>query len=168
MCNEHIQGDEWGTYVALERSASPERGMAYRARAPRSRSPRSSLGWGEPTTWRRGTGGRHMNGGRVRDAHRPEPKWMSSTGELIDIERVTISLEGGRWKSTRLGNSLAAYPTASTVREGGHAMPSGLTVPTSLKDRLRLWKEGVRDLVMELCCALHNFRVRLTPWQPLV
>src|SRR6266702_3289932 len=119
MCNEHIQGDEWGTYVALERAASPERGMAYRARAPRSRSPRSSLGWGEPTTWRRGTGGRHMNGGRVRDAHRPEPKCMSSTGELIDIERVTISLEGGRWKSTRLGNSLAAYPTARTGLTGG-------------------------------------------------
>jgi hypothetical protein len=30
-------------------------------------------------------------------------------------------------------------------------------------DRLRLWKEGVCDLVMELCCALYNFRVRLTP-----
>jgi hypothetical protein len=38
----------------------------------------------------------------------------------------------------------------------------------SVKDRLRLWKEGVRDLVMALCCALHNFRVRLTPWQPMV
>src|SRR5215831_2640499 len=37
-----------------------------------------------------------------------------------------------------------------------------------VKDRLRLWKEGVRDLVMELCCALHNFRVRLMPWQPMV
>ncbi len=37
-----------------------------------------------------------------------------------------------------------------------------------VKDRIRLWKEGVRDLVMELCCALHNFRVRLTPWQPMV
>jgi hypothetical protein len=37
-----------------------------------------------------------------------------------------------------------------------------------VKDRLRLWKQGVRDLVMELCCALHNFRVRLTPWQPIV
>jgi hypothetical protein len=36
-----------------------------------------------------------------------------------------------------------------------------------VKDRIRLWKAGVRDLVMELCCALHNFRVRLTPWQPL-
>jgi hypothetical protein len=32
-----------------------------------------------------------------------------------------------------------------------------------VKDRSRLWKDGVRDLVMELCCALHNFRVRLTP-----
>ena len=37
-----------------------------------------------------------------------------------------------------------------------------------VKDRIRLWKEGVRDLVMELCCALHNFRVRLNPWQPMV
>jgi DDE superfamily endonuclease len=37
-----------------------------------------------------------------------------------------------------------------------------------VKDRSRLWKQGVRDLVMELCCALHNFRVRLSPWQPMV
>jgi DDE superfamily endonuclease len=37
-----------------------------------------------------------------------------------------------------------------------------------VKDRLRLWKQGVRDLVMELCCALHNFRVRLTPWLPMI
>jgi len=34
-----------------------------------------------------------------------------------------------------------------------------------VKDRLRLWKAGIRDLVMEVCCALHNFRVRITPWQ---
>jgi hypothetical protein len=37
-----------------------------------------------------------------------------------------------------------------------------------VKDRIRLWKQGVRDLVMELCCALHNFRVRLNPWQPMI
>jgi DDE superfamily endonuclease len=37
-----------------------------------------------------------------------------------------------------------------------------------VKDRIRLWKAGVRALVIELCCALHNFRVRLTPWQPMV
>jgi len=37
-----------------------------------------------------------------------------------------------------------------------------------VKDRIRLWKEGIRDLVMELCCALHNFRVRLHPWLPMI
>ena len=34
-----------------------------------------------------------------------------------------------------------------------------------VKDRSRLWKESVRDLVMEVCCALHTFRVCLTPWR---
>ena len=37
-----------------------------------------------------------------------------------------------------------------------------------VQDRIRLWKAGMRDLVMALCCALHHFRVRLTPWQPMV
>ena len=31
-----------------------------------------------------------------------------------------------------------------------------------------LRKTGVRDLGMEVCCALQNLRVRLTPWQPMV
>jgi hypothetical protein len=35
-------------------------------------------------------------------------------------------------------------------------------------DTSRLRKAGVRDRVMAVCCALHNFRVRLTPWQPMV
>ena len=81
-----------------------------------------------------------MNGGRVRDAHRPEPKCLSSTGELIDIERVTISLEGGRWKSTRLGNSLAAYPTSRPVlRRGSGSNPAPLagSVSPFIESRLR-------------------------------
>jgi hypothetical protein len=37
-----------------------------------------------------------------------------------------------------------------------------------LKEPCRLFKAGVRDLVMEIGCALHNFRARVTPtWQPL-
>src|SRR5215467_3468273 len=52
---------------------------------------------------------------------------MSSTGELIDIERVTISSEGGRWKSTHRGNSLAAYPTSRPVlRRGDGSNPGSL------------------------------------------
>ena len=39
-----------------------------------------------------------------------------ATGELTEIERLPVSSERGRWKSTHTGNSLAAYPTASTVR----------------------------------------------------
>jgi DDE superfamily endonuclease len=37
-----------------------------------------------------------------------------------------------------------------------------------VRDTNRLRKVGIRDLVMEICCALHNFRVRLMPWQPMV
>jgi len=62
---------------------------------------------------------------------------MSSTGELIDIERVTISLEGGRWKSTRLGNSLAAYPTARAVLRGLRG-----SNPARLPGR---WGNGLRE-----------------------
>ena len=40
--------------------------------------------------------------------------------------------------------------------------------PHPLLVRFLLWKEGIRDVVMEICCALHNFRVRLTPWQPMI
>jgi len=31
------------------------------------------------------------------------------------------------------------------------------------QDRIRLWKQGIRDVVMEICCALHNFRVAPHP-----
>jgi hypothetical protein len=37
-----------------------------------------------------------------------------------------------------------------------------------VKDRIRLGKQGVRDLVMARCCALHNFRGCLPPWQPVI
>jgi DDE superfamily endonuclease len=38
-----------------------------------------------------------------------------------------------------------------------------------LKETIRMWKAGIRDMVMEIGCALHNFRVRLTPsWTPMV
>jgi DDE superfamily endonuclease len=35
-------------------------------------------------------------------------------------------------------------------------------------DTCRLRKAGVRDLVMKVCCGLHNFRIRLTPWHAMV
>lgn len=37
-----------------------------------------------------------------------------------------------------------------------------------VKEQIRLRGEGIRDLVMEVCTALHNFRVRITPWVPMI
>ena len=33
-----------------------------------------------------------------------------------------------------------------------------------VKDKIRNWKEGFRDQVMETCCGLHNFRLNSRPW----
>jgi hypothetical protein len=33
-----------------------------------------------------------------------------------------------------------------------------------VKDKLRKWKSGFRDLVFEICCGLHNFRLNFRPW----
>lgn len=36
-----------------------------------------------------------------------------------------------------------------------------------LKDVCRLLLPGIRDCIMEISCALHNFRLRLDPWLPI-
>jgi hypothetical protein len=33
-----------------------------------------------------------------------------------------------------------------------------------VKETIRLWKGTARDMVMAICCGLHNFRLRLNPW----
>lgn len=33
-----------------------------------------------------------------------------------------------------------------------------------VKDRIRNWKKGFKDSVIETCCGLHNFRLKFRPW----
>jgi hypothetical protein len=33
-----------------------------------------------------------------------------------------------------------------------------------VKDKIRLWKDGIRDTIMETCGGLHNFRLQYRPW----
>jgi len=33
-----------------------------------------------------------------------------------------------------------------------------------VKDKNRNWKANFRDSIMEICCALHNFRLKFCPW----
>ena len=37
-----------------------------------------------------------------------------------------------------------------------------------VKDTVRMFKAGARAMVAEICCGLHNFRVRITPWKAMV
>src|SRR5262249_26377088 len=34
-----------------------------------------------------------------------------------------------------------------------------------VKDKIRLFKDGIRDTIMETCCGLHNFRLQYRPWR---
>jgi len=43
---------------------------------------------------------------------------------------------------------------------------SGIKRCRIVKDTIRIWKDGVRDLVMAICCGLHNLRTR-SRLQPL-
>jgi hypothetical protein len=36
-----------------------------------------------------------------------------------------------------------------------------------LKDVIRLTRDDARDMVAEVACALHNFRLRLAPWKAM-
>ncbi len=63
--NDLTQGDERGTYVALARLTSKERGIAYGARALRRRSLRSSRGSNAPPK-ESGKAARRAKGGRCR------------------------------------------------------------------------------------------------------
>src|SRR5882672_4344605 len=82
--------------------------------------------------------------GAVRYARGGTPKqeWAlfercskEATGELLEIERLTSSLERGHWKSTREGNSLVAYSTARRVRREveGRSL-ADVTLPTLLDE----------------------------------
>lgn len=36
-----------------------------------------------------------------------------------------------------------------------------------VKETCRIASKIIRDQIMEIACALHNFRIRLSPWQPV-
>jgi hypothetical protein len=133
MRSERIQGHEWGAYVVLGRSAVTEHGMAYGPRGLGLRSASSSRGSdvppgsaGKPRAGRSGAGGGMSEHGEVRAMRNAEAGQLinrsisiKTTGERLKLERLTSRSEGSGWKSTQLGNSLAAYPTARTVPWGG-------------------------------------------------
>lgn len=47
----------------------------------------------------------------------------------------------------------------SSVRIGVEHVINGIKRCRILKEKCRLWRDDVRDKLMETCCGLHNFRV---------
>ena len=90
--------------------------------------------------------------------------WLACPLPQVEMLRPTQQPRG---QARALEEKLAhqALPYRRLRSEQGH---SRVKRGRMVKDRLRLWKQGSRDLVMELCCALHTFRVRLTPWQSMI
>jgi hypothetical protein len=44
---------------------------------------------------------------------------------------------------------------------------SGVKRVRMVKERIRLHKGAIHDLVMEVACGLHNLRLRFRPWKPM-
>jgi DDE superfamily endonuclease len=55
----------------------------------------------------------------------------------------------------------------SRVRVGVEHVICSVKRCRAVQDTIRLELDGVEDLIMEICCGLHNFRVRLNPWLSL-
>src|SRR4029453_450400 len=97
--------------------------------------------------------------GGAQDAQRPQPTWSSSkrglevvTGERLEIEGLRSRSEEGRWKSTHRGNSLAAYPTARPVLNGG---------------REETCRQVTRLAPTQLECGMHGSETEATGATPL-
>src|SRR5262249_18491617 len=124
------------------RSAVTEHGMAYGPRGLRSRSRGSSRGrndppgrTGEPCTGQSTTGGQRVrrHAGREMRKAKVALALRMTTGELTEIERLTVSSERGGWKSAHRGNSLAAYSTSRTVLRAAEGEAPSADSPVKLK-----------------------------------
>lgn len=53
----------------------------------------------------------------------------------------------------------------SKIRVRIEHVVSGIKRCRIVKDKFRNWLRGFADTVMEIACALHNFRLSFRPWQ---
>ena len=65
--------------------------------------------------------------------------------------------------------------TAKILREGRRNQVRQVSVSNMTNQECkyhpcpsRQFRDTIENCDRALCCALHNFRVRLTPWQPLI
>jgi len=89
--------------------------------------------------------------------------FLAFTLEGVTIQMPTKKPRGGQLTALEK----AANRALACRRVAIEHVNSSIKRCRILKDVCRLVRQGVRDMVMEICCALHNFRLRLDPWLPI-
>ncbi len=111
---------------------------------------------------------------RIADAH-PYPL-PSGSGLLQDLGFLAFVLEDVEcftpFKKPKGGELTPVQKDfnhlLSSVRIRIEHVNSSVKRCRIIKDICRLRVVGAQDAVMEIACSLHNFRIALYPWQPLV
>jgi DDE superfamily endonuclease len=91
--------------------------------------------------------------------------FQSFTLDGVDILQPAKKPRGHEWtRAQKAGNRKLARRRVRVEHVNSRVKRCRM-----LKETIRLWKDGIRDVVMEIGGALHNLRVRLTPsWKPMV
>jgi hypothetical protein len=110
---------------------------------------------------------------RAADAtHYPLPEGSHLLQDLgflgFKLEKVIIEMPIKKPKGRTLTDEQKAINhELSTRRIGIEHVNSSVKRCRMLKDVCRLLRDKIHDLVMEIGCALHNFRLRFRPWLPI-
>ncbi len=83
----------------------------------------------------------------------------------FDLESVTIMQPKKKPKGkelTDMEKHINQWVSSIRIRVE-HAI-GGVKRYRIVKERIRNWKKGFKDSVIETCCGLHNFRLRFRPW----
>ena len=83
--------------------------------------------------------------------------------ESVTIEMPIKKPKGGKLTDEQKSTNQALARRRVTIEH----VNSGVKRCRILKDVCRLLRNGARDLIMEIGCALHNFRLRFRPWLPI-
>lgn len=89
--------------------------------------------------------------------------FLAFTLQGVTLEMPTKKPRGGELTSSQK----AANQALARRRVAIEHVNSSVKRCRILKDVCRLLRQGSCDQIMEICCALHNFRLRLDPWLPI-
>lgn len=97
----------------------------------------------------------------------PRGSWLGqATGfQGFTVESVAILQPKKKPRGQALGDWERSYNQwVSSLRMRMEHAIGGVKRYRIVKDKIRNWKDGFRDAVLETCCGLHNFRLRFRPW----